>query len=378
MPCRVAYIDPRSLASGAPTNHPFFNPDRLLIAHSLFESAGLLDGSLVFEPPLSEEKDLLRFHDDAYVDFVKSANKLGLTYLDNGDTPVFESVYENSSKRVGGALKLVSIVLEGDVDHGFHMGGGLHHAHPDRASGFCVFNDVGVCISKLKEMGLKRLAYVDIDAHHGDGVHYGFYEDPGVLNIDFHEDGRYLFPGSGHTDEIGDGAARGFKVNVPLLPDSSDRSFLYAFNELVPPLIRAFEPEFILFQCGGDSHKGDPLTGLSLTTRSYHAASKMLHELAHELSEGRIVAFGGGGYNIPNVARCWAVVFSNLLGLEPKNALPAEWVEEVKFRLNVDPGHHLLDPEVGGAENSSAYERAKAVVSEIKGMVFPILGIRHD
>lgn len=379
MPCKVAYVDPRSIALGAPADHPFFKPDRLLLAHYLFESVGLLGSSLVFEPPLSEERDLLLFHEDSYLDLVKRAKKMGLAYLDDGDTPVFNSVYENNSKRVGGAVKLVSMILEGVVEHGFHVGGGLHHAYPDHASGFCVFNDVGVCISKLKEdMGVKRLAYVDIDAHHGDGVHYKFYDDPGVLNIDVHEDGRFLFPGSGYPDEIGDGAAKGIKVNVPLLPESSDRSFLYAFNELVPPLIRAFEPEFILFQCGGDSHKGDPLTGLNLTTKSFNIASKMLHDLAHEVSEGRIIAFGGGGYNIPNVARCWAVVLSNLLGVELDDKLPSRWVDEVKSRLKVDPGPYMFDPEGDGIENTSAYERAKVVVEEIKGKAFPILGIRHD
>lgn len=380
MSCSVGYVDPRTLAKETPKDHNFFRPERLLLSHSLLESLGLLgDSTVSFDPPLSEDRDLLLFHEGAYVDLVRNASSLGLVYLDNGDTPVFEGVYENNSKRVGGAVKLVSMVHKGEVDHGFHMGGGLHHAYPDHASGFCVFNDVGICVSKLKEdMGVKRVAYVDIDAHHGDGVHYSFYEDPGVLNIDIHEDGRYLFPGTGYPDEIGDGAARGVKVNVPLLPGSSDRSFLYAFNELVPPLIRSFAPEFILFQCGGDSHRGDALTGLSLTTRSYHVASSTLHDLAHEVSGGKIVAFGGGGYNIPNVARCWAVMFSNLLGVELDNALPRRWVEEVKRKLGVDPGLSVFDPEGADAEDASAYRHVKAVVENLKRKVFPILGVDND
>jgi acetoin utilization protein AcuC len=207
-----------------------------------------------------------------------------------------------------------------------NIAGGLHHAHPDRASGFCIFNDPAVSIAYLKKRyALERILYLDVDAHHGDGVMYGFYSDPGVLDIDFHEDGHHLFPGTGYTEEIGEGRATGLKINIPLLPFIDDDSYLKLFREIVPAVVRKYRPQILLLQCGADSHANDLLAHLQLTTRAYRQVAATVHSLAHEVANSRLVVFGGGGYNPANVARTWTVVASTLADFSPPEIIPQSW-----------------------------------------------------
>jgi acetoin utilization protein AcuC len=286
-------------------SHPL-RPERLNLTFELVKAQGTfdLDNVSVVRPKAAESSDLLLFHKERYIETVKRFSEVGYGLLDSGDTPAYKGCYA------------------------FNPVGGLHHAHPDRASGFCIFNDPALCIAYLKKKhGLPRIMYLDIDAHHGDGVMYGFYSDPSVLDIDFHEDGRYLFPGSGFTNEIGEGEGKGYKVNIPVPPFTYDGPYLNAFREIVPRLTRAYKPEIILMQCGADAHANDLLAHLDLTTHAYGEIVSTIHQLAHEVCNGRLVLFGGGGYNLGNTVRCWAIAFNELAEARPKEEIPKEWLE---------------------------------------------------
>jgi len=275
---------------------------------------GAKDGIEIVEPIAATEKDLLLFHTKEYVDFVKASSKVGTGRLDYGDTPSFKGVFEASLYPVGSTLEGVKTVLEKRFDHFFNPVGGLHHARRERAGGFCVFNDAAIAICELLEVrGLKKLAYVDIDAHHGDGVYYAFESDPRVIIGDVHEDGRFLYPGTGRSGERGTDGAEGTKLNIPMPQWSGDQEFFRAFDE-IERFVRAADPEFILLQCGADCLAGDPITQLSYTPAVHAYASDKMHKLAHEVCEGRIVAMGGGGYEPLNVAEAWTAIMAKLSG----------------------------------------------------------------
>ncbi|MCL5960437.1 MAG: acetoin utilization protein AcuC [Chloroflexi bacterium] len=301
---------------------------RLKLVVELIQHLGLIDSGKVSldRPPRANIDDFLLFHSRDYVEFVRAACEAGTGYLDRGDTPAFPGCVEAEQYIVGGSLAAVEMVLSGNVSHAFNIGGGLHHAHPGRASGFCVFNDPAICIAALKKRyGLSRIAYVDIDAHHGDGVMYGFYSDPTLLDVDFHEDGRHLFPGTGWPEELGKGPALNLKVNVPFPPHTGDSALLYAFNELVPSLLRRHRPEIILMQCGSDGHQDDPLSTLEFSHHSYIRIAQIMHDLAHEICGGRLILFGGGGYDLAAVSVCWSAIASTIVGQPVPNSLPEGW-----------------------------------------------------
>jgi acetoin utilization protein AcuC len=307
--------------------HPL-TPIRLKLTYELSRAKGLIDNQniTVLPPRVATEEEVRLFHAEEYISLVKQLSKSGHGSLDLGDTPAFKGVYEASAMTVGATLDAVDAVMSGQADHGMNISGGLHHAHEDRASGFCVFNDPAIAIAYLKKKHhLERIMYFDMDAHHGDGVMYGFYADAGVLDVDLHEDGRYLFPGTGFTFETGEKGAEGLKINIPVLPGTGDGPYLLAFKEVAPALVRAYKPEFIIVQCGADSHADDMLAHLRLTTRTYEEIITTLHGLAHEVASGRIVAVGGGGYNPANVARCWTLIAASLLEAHPTNDVPDEW-----------------------------------------------------
>ena len=307
--------------------HPL-RPIRLKLTFELMKSIGLLSSPAiqVHEPRQATRDELLLFHDETYLGLVERMSKVGSGFLDMGDTPVFKGCYEASALAVGASLTAVDLVMSRDTIHAMNIAGGLHHAHPSRASGFCIFNDPAVSIAYLKKKySLDRILYLDVDAHHGDGVMYGFYSDEGVLDVDFHEDGHHLFPGTGFTDEVGAGRAAGVKINVPLSPFTGDETYLRLFREIVPAAVRKYRPQIMLVQCGADSHANDLLAHLQLTTRSYCEIAATCHDLAHEVSDGRLVIFGGGGYNPSNVARAWSLVASTLVDFGPPEDTPDEW-----------------------------------------------------
>jgi acetoin utilization protein AcuC len=275
---------------------------------------------------LASRDELTLFHDEEYVDLIENISRSGEGFLDLGDTPAFKGCFEASALAVGASLAAIDLVMSGQVTHAMNISGGLHHAHPSRASGFCIFNDPAVSIAYLKKKyAVEKVLYLDVDAHHGDGVMYGFYSDAGVLDIDFHEDGHHLFPGTGFIEEIGEGKGSGLKINIPLSPFTGDKPFMALFREIVPAAVRKYKPQILLLQCGADAHANDLLAHLQLTTKTYSGVAKIVHELAHEVADGRLIVFGGGGYNIANVVRTWTFVASVLVDYVPPKAVPKDW-----------------------------------------------------
>ena len=312
MPASVRVYKGEAIARyGFGVDHPF-NQDRHGAFHRELARLGRVPGVEICPPVTCTRADLELFHQPGFVDRVARLSAEGRGYLDGGDTPVVPGIFEAASAVVGTTLAAVDAVLAGDARSAFVPIAGLHHASRDQASGFCVFNDCGVAIEYLKKAhGFTRVAYVDIDVHHGDGVYYAFESDPAVIFADIHEDGRFLFPGTGAADEVGSGKGRGCKINLPLQPGDGDAQFREQWNE-VEVLIERTEPEFILLQCGADGLEGDPLAHLRLTEEAHAHAATRLRALADRICGGRIVATGGGGYNLANIGRAWTRVVQAL------------------------------------------------------------------
>jgi acetoin utilization protein AcuC len=292
--------------------HPF-GPDRYAAFLREFEARALNERVQLIEPRTATYEELLSFHTPAYIDFVRERSTSGQGFLDAGDTPAFRGVYEAATYVVGATLNAVDAIMDGRCRRAFVPIAGLHHSGRDHAAGFCVFSDCGVAIELLrKRPGVKRVAYVDIDAHHGDGVYYAFEDEADVIIADIHEDGRYLYPGTGTVQETGCGAAAGTKLNLPLPPGASDTAFDDVWPQVIAHVER-FEPQFVLLQCGADSLEGDPITHLRFSAASHGRAARELRELAERLGHGRLLAMGGGGYNRGNLAQAWCAVVENLL-----------------------------------------------------------------
>jgi len=326
--CRVLLVSGDEIARyGFGDGHPF-GPDRHEAFMRELHNCGMDGRVLRGTARAATREELEWFHSPSYVDLVRERSGSGLGYLDSGDTPAFRGVYEAASHVVGATLAAVEAVMAGKARRAFIPIAGLHHAAPDHAAGFCVFNDCGIAAHLLrKRHGLKRVAYVDIDAHHGDGVFYAFEDDPDLVFADIHEDGRYLYPGTGHANETGAGAARGTKLNLPLMPGATDAEFHEAWARVEEYLLAA-RPEFILFQCGADSLGGDPITHLQFTEDAHAHAAARLCDIADQLGHGRVVAMGGGGYNRRNLARAWTrVVGAFLDSVEEEEVLHEEGTE---------------------------------------------------
>jgi acetoin utilization protein AcuC len=287
--------------------HPF-GPDRMGVFWQRMLDTGLDKKVRVCEPVMCGRDELLGFHTPEYVDRVIGQSRTGTGYLDLGDTPAFPGVYEAAATVVGTVLAAADTIIEGEAQQAFVPIAGLHHASRDMAAGFCVFNDCGVVIETLlTKYRLPRVAYIDIDAHHGDGVFYAFESNPRVIFADLHEDGRYLYPGTGAAEETGTGEAAGSKLNIPMRPEADDGDFMAAWPAVERHLER-YPPDFILLQCGADSLAGDPITHLRYSEASHRHAAARLKTLAMKYCDGRMLALGGGGYNRENLARAWTAV----------------------------------------------------------------------
>jgi len=293
-------------------DHPF-GPDRVYAFWKQTVEAGLDRAVEVAVPVRCGDDVPARFHSPDYVERVKRQSATGQGFLDYGDTPAFRGVYEAASYVVGSDLDGIERIMDGTSPRVFVPIAGLHHARRDQAGGFCVFNDAGVVIETLREnFGVRRIAYVDIDAHHGDGVFYAFEGDPDVVFADIHEDGRFLYPGTGFAEETGRGAAKGTKLNIPVMPGSDDKVFFDHWPR-IEELVRAGRPEFIILQAGADSIEGDPITHMAFTPRAHAHAAQRLCRLADEFCDGRLIAMGGGGYNRRNLAAGWNEVVRAML-----------------------------------------------------------------
>jgi acetoin utilization protein AcuC len=291
--------------------HPF-GTDRHSAFLAEFAARGLDKRVQTVETRAATREELQFFHTARYVDFVAERSLTGEGFLDAGDTPAWRGVYEAAADVVGATLLAAEHIMAGKVRRAFVPIAGLHHAARDGAAGFCVFNDCGVAAEMLRRQGLKRIAYVDIDAHHGDGMYYGFESDPDLIFADIHEDGRYLYPGTGRADQTGSGAAAGVKLNIPLPPGADDAVFGQVWPRVLAHL-RKYEPEFILLQAGADSVEGDPITHMRFTPATHERAARDLAALADELGHGRLLGTGGGGYNRINLAQAWTGVVQGML-----------------------------------------------------------------
>ena len=307
----ILVSDTEIAAYGFPGGHPF-GPDRHDAFLNEMQQSECWDRLDVQPARQASREELEYFHTPRYIDRVIELSRSGEGYLDRGDTPAFEGVYERAAFVVGGTLNALAKIIEESVPRAFIPIAGLHHAARDSAAGFCVFNDCSVAIEAARRVyGIERVGYVDIDAHHGDGVFYGFEDEPSVIFADMHEDGRFLYPGTGARDEIGRGAAAGTKLNLPMQPGSDDILFKTAW-EAVEAHLDQYRPQLLLLQCGADSLGGDPITHLAYTEEAHAYAAHKLRAFADDYCEGRILAMGGGGYHRPNLARAWTRVVEAL------------------------------------------------------------------
>ncbi|MGZ4146803.1 MAG: acetoin utilization protein AcuC [Actinomycetota bacterium] len=324
------------------------------------------------------DEELLLVHTPEYLDATRRAGdgeegdfrRFG---YGPGDNPVFPRMHEAAALVAGASLTAAAAIVYGEVEHAFNAAGGLHHAMPSRASGFCVYDDPAIAIAWLLDHGVERIAYVDVDVHHGDGPQAIFYDDPRVLTISIHESGEYLFPGTGSVEERGAGEAEGTKVTVPLEPSTGDEGWLEAFRAVVPPLVRAWHPDVLVTQLGCDTHHTDPLAHLRLTTRAYREAAKELHELAHEAAGGRWLATGGGGYQWARVVpRAWTLYFAEMIEAELPEHLPESWIERVEFALRAPVPETFAEPE---PSHVAPADEARRVAALVRRVTFPALGL---
>jgi acetoin utilization protein AcuC len=360
--------------------HPL-RPARVLLTRSLIHAYGLIDGQQVVETAARDatDEELALVHTEAYIDAVVRAGhgEAGDWWrygFGPGDNPIFPHMHEASARVAGASLVAAEAVHSGRAEHAFNPAGGLHHAMPDRASGFCVYDDPAIAIRWLLAQGVERIAYVDVDVHHGDGPQAIFWDDPRVLTISLHQTGRTLFPGTGFIDEQGGAEAAGTKVNVPLPPFTGDEDWLHAFRTVVPPLVEEWKPEVLVTQLGCDTHCTDPLAHLRLTTAAYRQTAALLHDLAHRAAGGRWLATGGGGYQWAAVVpRAWTIYFAEMAGRTVPDELPAEWVEEAEAEAGHSLPHRLSEPPPGPAPADP--EAVARVVDEVRRRIFPRHGI---
>lgn len=366
--------------------HPL-DPRRLELTVDLIRRLELVGDAErpIVAPRVATDAEILLAHDPAYVEAVKrapgadaaAADELARFGLGTEDVPIVDGMHEAGAHIVGATLTAAEQVMSGRVARAFNVSGGLHHARRAEAAGFCIYNDIAVAIRWMQREHGSRVLYVDIDAHHGDGVQWLFYEDPQVLTVSFHESGTYLFPGTGFVDELGEGEGHGFSVNVPLDAHTGDASFLRCFGELVPELARAFGPDVIVMQCGCDAHALDPLTHMRCTTGFYEQAVRLACEVADEHCEGRLIATGGGGYAIHTVVpRAWTLVWSALCDVVAPDALPADWCQARRLESGRDSPCTLRDPPdafppVGRHE--SVRQMNERTVAAVRRKAFPLI-----
>ena len=366
--------------------HPL-KPIRVVLTVALVRACGLdaLPNVSAVVPKPASRAELETIHDPAYIDAVERISRDAQDPYGNygwgigtGDDPAFAGMHEASARVAGASIAAASEVWSQRAEHAFNPAGGLHHAMADHAAGFCIYNDPAIAIRWLLDNGAARVAYIDVDVHHGDGVQAAFYDDGRVLTVSLHESGHFLFPGTGFADEVGRGGGEGTKVNVSLPPYTHDEAYREAFERVVPPLVEAFKPDVLVTQLGCDTHATDPLAHFALTTKTYRYLAGALHELAHSSAGGRWVATGGGGYQIYAVVpRAWTIYFAELAGGSTPTVLPPEWIERARaagareLPDSFDDHGVILPP--GRREEVDA--RAADAVEETMARVFPYFGL---
>ncbi|BCS52091.1 acetoin utilization protein AcuC [Geobacter sp. SVR] len=360
-------------------DHPF-KLQRYHLARDLMDAYGLLDlpEMEIRDCRPVDEQLVLSFHDAAYIDRLKEFSLSDepradfLFGLGDADCPVFKGLYECAALGAGATWEAARLVEEEGFEVAFNLAGGWHHAHRSRASGFSYLNDAVLAINWLVARG-RRVVYLDIDAHHGDGVQEGFYDSDQVLTISLHESGIYFFPGTGFEEETGEGRGCGYTVNLPLIAHTDDAIYMKAFDEIVYPLIAAYDPDVIVTQIGADTFRTDPLTRLEITTHSYGYIMRKLKALKIPW-----VALGGGGYDLMNTARAWSIAWAVMNGVELDPRLPDSFVRKVKplgypHRALLDAMHWSEEQ-----ERNIALEAAEKSIARIKELIFPVIIGRYS
>ncbi|RMG55937.1 MAG: acetoin utilization protein AcuC [Acidobacteria bacterium] len=353
------------------SHHPM-RPIRLKLTRDLLAAYGILDRPdvLLVEPQPASQEDVASFHHPDYIQALGRAERgdvppMAFIYgLGPGDNPIFPGVYRYSLLITGATLEGARLVNEGQVPIAFNIAGGLHHAMPNRASGFCYFNDPVIAIKKLIGQG-RRVLYLDVDVHHGDGVQAGFYDTDRVMTISLHEDGQFLFPGTGFVEEMGEGAGLGYSINVPFYPGTDDETYLWAFDQVVPPLVQAFQPDILVTQLGVDTFVDDPLAHLRITTYGF---CQILERIASWSIPW--LALGGGGYHLANVARAWTLAFALMNDVDLPDEIPPSCLQELKqYGLR---GNRLRDPEPTQISDQRVRRHAEQSVTAIQQKIFPL------
>lgn len=364
--------------------HPL-KPSRYALTMSLLRGLGWLDapGITIEEPRSATLTELLAVHGYAYVDAVHEAQAavrrgeeptdVRVYGLGTDDVPLFADIHDAAALHTGATVQAMEAVLEGRAVHAYSPAGGMHHAMRARAAGFCVYNDCAVAIAAAVKTG-RTVAYVDFDAHHGDGVQAAFYDEPRVLTVSVHQSGRFLFPGTGFPDEIGAGEAKGTSLNVALPAAAGNDAILAAYERIVAPSVRAFAPDVMVTQTGCDTHHADPLTDLTATLALYPELAARLHALVHHTCEGRWLIVGGGGYDPADVTpRAWAAFMGTVLGHDARDVtLPAEWVRASQASGGAPPARLLDDtgpPLTGSTDRSVALALYEAEVVALSALL---------
>ncbi len=350
-------------------------PIRLRYTYELADAYGLFqpDHSTLTAPRATTAQEVSTFHTPEYIDAVErvgrgdtSVNPMEFNF-GAGDNPAYEGMYAAAMLSTGGSMRCVELLLDEGYDAAFNISGGLHHAMPGYAYGFCVFNDPVLAIKEMLRRGL-RIAYVDIDCHHGDGVQFAFYDTDRVLTISLHETGQFLFPGTGYVQETGTGLGRGYSVNVPLYPYTSDETYYWAFQQVVLPLLDAFRPDVLVTQLGIDSHYLDPITHLALTTQGF---GRVVAEFSGKAPKW--LALGGGGYDLQAVARSWTLAYGVMSEQDLNDEIPESYRQQ--YGVESLPDSDTLPDIIRGAEKD-ARTFAEASVGAVQGLIFPMHGIR--
>ena len=364
-------------------DHPLA-PVRVELTVALARAFGVLSepGVTVATPVPASQAELELVHDPRYITAVKTGVADAAFGLGTPDNPVFTGMHEASALVAGATLAAAAAVWESRAQHAVSVAGGLHHAMRAMASGFCVYNDPAIAIRWLLAQGAERIAYVDVDVHHGDGVEAAFYDDPRVLTISLHEHPMTLFPGTGLPDDDGGPGAEGMAVNVALPAGTGDAGWLRAFDAVVPPLLRAFRPQVLVSQHGCDTHRLDPLAHLELSVDAQRTAQASLHHLAHETAGGRWVLTGGGGYELVHVVpRTWTHLLAEAAGrpVDPAAATPPSWREFARARTGVQPPQTMTDgapasfsPFSAGYDPADSVDRA---IMATRNAVFALNGL---
>lgn len=389
--CALVFSDDLLRYDFGPT-HPMA-PHRVELTLALARDLGVLEHVRALAPPVIDDAVLARIHTPSYLDAVRAASADPAGHYGHGlgttDNPTFSGMHEACRGIVAASVGAARAVIDGTAPHAANLTGGLHHAMPDAASGFCIYNDVAAAINELLDSGYERIAYVDVDAHHGDGVEAIFAADPRVLTISLHESPMSLFPHVGGMPiDLGGAGAEGLAVNVPLPAGTGDRGFLRAFDAVVPPLLEAFDPDVLVTQQGADGHRLDPLTHLAYTVDGQRETYRRLHELAHSLAGGRWVLLGGGGYaTVEVVPRAWTHLLAIAAGspVPPGTALPGSYVDLVLERLGAAPGCRAMNdgtdvtqvPHFDG-HGYDPGDRLDQVILATRRAVFPYHGLALD